>query len=51
MPATSSRASHANEVGQVLTDWAPEAWSKALDRVGDKILDADHGVKGGFAVA
>jgi hypothetical protein len=28
-----------------------EAWESGLDRAGDKILDADHGVKGGFAAA
>jgi len=28
-----------------------EGLEQGLDRVDDKILDADHGVKGGFAAA
>ena len=29
----------------------PLGREQGLDRVGDKILDADHGIKGGFAAA
>jgi len=32
-------------------DLGTRGLEQGLDRVGDKILDADHGVKGGFAAA
>jgi hypothetical protein len=35
-------------IGSGLDTWA---LGQGLDRVGDKFLDADHSVKGGFAAA